>query len=396
MKVLFIAYYFDPYPGVGAKRISYWARNLHVRYPGIRCDVVTAVDPGGTAFPTIDRVHHVPDSGRCGFDRLPGSRSGVFGRQIRNKTGFTWCRDLERFMKGHDESYGACVVTGGPFMHFGIAPLVRRKFRCGVALDFRDPFANHPVARMAGWKLAATRFLERRFIRGADAAIVVNEYCRDLLCDRSVPSFVIDNGYDEEVLDRLPKEPRRPGPIRIGYAGKMLAHRSPFPFLDVLREEAYRDRFVFTHVGEPEPRIQARAAELPNVVQTGPLAYEDALRRMAGQDVAILFTRGDAFESTTKIFDYVGLEKPILIVTDGKPRTGGLHDATADYPAVVWCRNDPEDIRRTLDGLRTADLSVQYPDRTRFSRKHGLERLVEQVLPVLLAAGGRMRRSTAP
>ena len=29
MKVLFIAYYFDPYTGVGAKRISYWANEIY-------------------------------------------------------------------------------------------------------------------------------------------------------------------------------------------------------------------------------------------------------------------------------------------------------------------------------------------------------------------------------
>ena len=44
MKVLFIAYYFEPFPGVGAKRISYWAKYLKKIDNNIsKCDVITAI-----------------------------------------------------------------------------------------------------------------------------------------------------------------------------------------------------------------------------------------------------------------------------------------------------------------------------------------------------------------
>jgi hypothetical protein len=42
MKLLFIAYYFEPYPGVGSQRISYWAKHLNEVAPDIKVDVITA------------------------------------------------------------------------------------------------------------------------------------------------------------------------------------------------------------------------------------------------------------------------------------------------------------------------------------------------------------------
>ncbi len=365
MKVLFVAYYFDPFPGVGARRISYWARHLHTQHPSIRCDVITATDPAGMTFPAIDHVHHVPDSGKTTW---------AFQKRLQ---GYSWRRDLARFIRSRPAAYDACVLTGGPFMPFGVAPMIRRRYGCRILLDFRDPFANNPVHPMAGWKRSLLRRLEKRYIRNADAVIVVNRHCRELLCERRVPVYVIENGYDETVLDPLRARLPRGEELRLVYAGKLLAHRDAGPFLEVIQRPSFRGRVSFTHIGDPHPAVLAGQENSGTIHSAGPMEYAGALRCMQACDVGVIFTRGEPFESTSKIFDYLGLEKPVLIITGGEPQTGELHDITREYPAVTWCRNRPDDIAGALETLRAARRPVEYPGREQHARRNGLAQLVD-------------------
>lgn len=373
MRVLFISYHFSPSPSVGAKRLSYWAGNINSHYPEIHCDVVTTTPSDGGRFPFIDNVYCVPDPGTSPLRHC-----------FKHDQGVTWRGDLKRFLLRHEAEYDACVITGGPFMHFGVTRIVKRKYRCGVALDFRDPFSNNPALTVPVWKQSIKAFFERGFIKQADALIVVNKYCRDLLRGDDKPTFIIDNGYDEDAIGKIAVRRRRSGDrVKIVYAGKLLAHRDPKPFLEVLAEAGLQREFEFTHIGDPEALINRHSAGADNIIELGRMDYDDTMRVVADNDVGIIFTSGENFESTTKIFDYIGLDKSIMIVTDGEPQTGSLHDITASHPSVFWCRNRHDEIRATLKKISAADLFFEYPDKTLFSRRRGLQILAESVLPVL-------------
>ncbi len=59
MKTLFISYFFDPFPGVGAKRISYWADEIHNH--DIEPTVITAIEQKDKKnYP----VYYVPNTKR--------------------------------------------------------------------------------------------------------------------------------------------------------------------------------------------------------------------------------------------------------------------------------------------------------------------------------------------
>lgn len=381
MKLLFVAYYFDPFPGVGAKRISYWARQIHAQFPHIRCDVITATDPAGMTFPTIDHLHHVPDLGKTTW---------AFQKRLQ---GYSWRRDLVRFIRSRPAEYDACVMTGGPFMPFGVAPLIRRQYGCRILLDFRDPFSNNPVHPMAGWKRGLLRRLEKRYIQNADAVIVVNHHCRKLLCECRAPVYIIENGYDEIILDPLRSPLPHGEKLRLVYAGKLLKHRDPGAFLDVIQRPSFRADISFTHIGDPHPAVLAAQEKSQNIHSAGPMDYAGALQGMMACDVGVLFTRGEPFESTSKIFDYIGLEKPILIITGGEPRTGELHDITRDYPAVTWCRNNSDEIALALETLGSARRPVHYPGREQHARRRGLSQLVDALTECIEKVPGFCERA---
>jgi len=90
MKVLFIAYYFEPFSGVGAKRISYWAKHLkRVDNTIQKCDVITAT-PQNEKFDTIDNVFYVENTNQ-----------GLLRKFIKFDKGASWLYDLRKFVKNN-------------------------------------------------------------------------------------------------------------------------------------------------------------------------------------------------------------------------------------------------------------------------------------------------------
>ena len=93
-------------------------------------------------------------------------------------------------------------------------------------------------------------------------------------------------------------------------------------------------------------------------------------------EIAIIFTSGYTFESTTKIFDYIALDRIILIVTDGEIKTGAIHDISKKYPQIYWTKNNTIDIEITLQNIKNNIRSIQYENKYLYSRGYGLSKLV--------------------
>jgi len=103
----------------------------------------------------------------------------------------------------------------------------------------------------------------------------------------------------------------------------------------------------------------------------------EAYGAIAGADACVIITSGEAYESTTKIFDYLAFGKKVLIITAGKSLSGSLHEITAAYPNVFWSGNSVEEIARAMQEMQAGpalpcDVSV-------WSRAEGLKLLVKLI-----------------
>ena len=248
MKVLFIAYYFEPYEGVGAKRISYWAKNIKRIDNNIKvCNVVTATEQTNNFnYDFIDNVYCVKDT-----------RKSFFGKIFKFDPGASWLKNLKKFTKENIDkhSYDYVVITGNPFLHFFIIKEYR-KLGIQTVLDFRDPFATNPrgirldttIKKLKSYIL---KRIEKYFIKNADYIITVNKYCGKLLQGHEKfknKIYIIDNGYDEQLLKLLDtKKTEKKFPLKICYAGKLYKDRNPLIFLDIINK---KDDFIFHHIGE--------------------------------------------------------------------------------------------------------------------------------------------------
>ncbi len=373
MKVLFIAYYFEPYEGVGAKRISYWAKNVKRMNPSItQCDVITATKQNTkNVYEYIDNIHYVE-----------ASRYSLFGSVFKFDPGASWLKNLKKFTKENikKNSYDYVVITGNPFLHFFIINEYK-KLGVQTILDFRDPFATNPRgikldSPIKKFKNYILKRIEKYFIKNANYIITVNQYCVLLLQDHEKfkdKIHIIDNGYDEQLLRLVDaKKIEKRLPLHICYAGKLYKDRNPLKFLDIIKQQ---DNFIFHHIGEESEYLIDINGE--KVIKHGLKSYIETLNIIGQMEIAVIFTSGYTFESTTKIFDYIALDRIILIITDGGIKTGAIDDITKNYPQVYWAKNNVIDIEVTLQSIKNNIQCIKYEDKYLFSREYGLSKLNE-------------------
>ncbi|NOQ71259.1 MAG: glycosyltransferase [Crocinitomix sp.] len=353
MKVLFISYFFDPYPGVGAKRTTYWANNLH--HHGISCDVLTATE-------------QVNQSKNITF--LPPEKSSGLLRKLIKDQGLNWKSDLRAyFTKQANFDYDIVVFSGGPFMHFGVGAFLKKRFKCKVILDYRDPFSYNPRHGDKWLKKTLKSYFEKRFNKMADAVTTVNDICKAQMPYVN-KVYVISNGFDDEILksEQLNSSAIKTGQILNG--GKLY---SDFKMDALLQVIADSESLSFRQVGQENQQVDKMNNE--RISSQGFIPYNELLDQINQTEICTVLTGGKAFETPTKTYDYIALNKKILVITEGEVRSGGIQSILSNYPNAEWATNSEQAILEAIVKLQGRE--VKLIDNHPFSRAAGLEKLVD-------------------
>jgi hypothetical protein len=365
IKLAIVAYYYGSGTGVGALRPFYWAEHINEIDKNIFCDVITAQE--------VVENRNLPGGGKV--ITIKDEQSNFFLNAVKIDAGAGWSTPLRNYFFSLKDKYDIVIFTGGPFLHFFTAKVLKKKFKSKIVFDFRDPFANNPNHKLNFFKRFVKRVLERKMLKIADISITVNQFCKDLMeKDSNTRVEIIDNGFDDSMLfyteNFIKKEKHK-----IVYAGKFYKGAPPDNLLNALKiKENILD---FDYMGADYEKIVGLRSS--NFSVTGPVDYKEAVKRIASADTGVILTGGEPFESTTKVFDYIGLEKNVLIITNGKLKTGNLHEITKEYPNVFWVNNNEKSIGKILDEI-IENKPKPYPEKERFSRRAGLIKLVDILL----------------
>ena len=348
--ILFISYFYPPYESVGVKRISYWAENIQER--GFDSFVITAIKPEEEN----ERLIYVPPSDKAGF----------LSTVIKDK-GLHWLEPLKRKLAEYErKKFDYILITGGPFMQMLITKFLKSHFDAEVILDFRDPFYANPRFKSSKIKDAVKLYFQNKFLKFTDRVITVNEECKKLIDHPDID--LIDNGFDERVLEKVKRKRKEPGSRYIISATGRVDHDFEMKyFFDALKSFPDTD---FNYIGK-----NYFSAYEGSYNHYGFMPYKQALEFISASDLCVLFTGGMAFESSTKIFDYLALNKNILIITQGDVRRGSLHEITKDYPNVFWAENNTGAISSAIQEAKEHK-PIEY-DISRFSRAGGLNKLIK-------------------
>jgi glycosyltransferase involved in cell wall biosynthesis len=190
--------------------------------------------------------------------------------------------------------------------------------------------AGHPVVR-------GLELIEERLYRQADRIVVVTESFRERLVSRGVPDrkiAVVTNGVDLERF--VPAERATKLRSRLGYAADdfvvvYVGTHGMAHGLDTVLDVAGRlrshpeVRFLLVGEGAERERLQERADRegLKNVRFLGSLPREEIAEVYASSNLCLVPLRKSELFTTvipSKIFEILGMARPILLAVDGEAR----------------------------------------------------------------------------
>lgn len=225
-------------------------------------------------------------------------------------------------------------ATGPVFSDLLLGALLSFATRRPLILDYRDPWGeNEVIFASRPFKQRYNRFLERLCLRQSARAVFATEGFRDLYAarhpDLAERFAVVPNGYDRDPTT-VPDPPERgAGPLRIGYAGKMLGDQYPVePLFRAVRALVARRgrgcvRLEMAGMIEPAQEALLDELDLRGVVELRSYLTREAVEDLQARSAALLLIIGDVHPflfglESAKLFEYMPLRRPILgLVPEG-------------------------------------------------------------------------------
>lgn len=244
------------------------------------------------------------------------------------------------------------VISTGP-PHSAHLAGDRLASRLGVphVIDLRDDWADNPVNdNQAPWHGRVQALVERRIVSRAARIVVVSDAAREVFAKRhpalAERVIVIPNGYDPEDLPTAPRTDKAPGsPMVFLHAGTLRHRRVSAPFFTAFGAESRRNPHLHLELlGQVSPDHEREAKALipaANLDIRSFVPHAAAMEAMAAADVLVVITsQAEAGPATYtgKIFEYLALRRPILLIAPEGPAASLVREANAGIVA------DPTDV----------------------------------------------------
>ena len=296
-----------------------------------------------------------------------------------------------------------CVITtSGPESVHLVGLALRRRGIPWIA-DLRDGWG---FETLHSWptraQARADAWLERLVGRRADAMTAVTEPIAQDLRDRlGVDARTVSNGYDpEEVPPRTGQDELLRGDRHsIVHTGRMASsQRSPAAAIEALRllrggsdSRAAGIELLFAGPLTAGERALIGAADLGDSVRhLGSLPRERVLRLQREADSLLLITAGSRRgEATGKLFEYLGAERPILVLGERSEAARIVGETSA---GVVAPADEPEAIARELARLAGGQVPAPAGATAAYSYPVIAERLAGIVEEARARAGSQRKR----
>jgi glycosyltransferase involved in cell wall biosynthesis len=228
----------------------------------------------------------------------------------------------------HRAHHFDCVFTtlGGVFHTGCTARLFSRITGVPYVVEFRDLFSGNALNAQSRLTRCINRHVEKKIIRDAAAVIGVSPATTRALqlhdAAHSDRFFTITNGFDSDDFTLTPRAPQ--SRLIMTFCGSLYTSLVPEQLFESLLKLGKRYpvtiRFIGTVRGRAAQQIEHYAAhlkELDVAVEVLPkVPYAQMVDAMAESDLLLVFVPDDHPQAegilTTKIFDYIGAQRPVL------------------------------------------------------------------------------------
>jgi glycosyltransferase involved in cell wall biosynthesis len=353
-KILILVYDFPPYISVGALRPNAWFKYFHEfgfqpivvtrqwdnKYgdfrdyiaPSHSNEMLIEVQPNGT----IIRAPYFPNwSNRLilnkGVSKWQLARKaysgaidyGQFLLPIGPKR--TIYSAAKEYLKQHEVDF--ILASGDPFVLFHYANKLSQEFNVPWMADYRDPWTLNSDEKKFWIEKKIQGLLERKIVSKACCISVVSEFVKfkiEKVVKKKQQSFLIlPNGYDNEAINKVKDIPQSRSELTISFVGSLYDWHPYEHFLETcakfieLTNQKIKLKFYGTNRSkELEHITQNKFQILKNHVEIiGKMPNDQLLAELAKDNVMLLFNYYSYMG--TKIFDYLGINRKILLCFTG-------------------------------------------------------------------------------
>jgi len=420
MRILFVTYHFPPRNSIGAVRTGKTAKYL--RAAGHEVKVVAATSGPASIGQSLevprDTIVYVRDPGETLLPGTSGSTASAGTEQpvrslLRGVRKALYVPDRQvmwfpgalaasrRMLREH--RFDVILASAWPVTSLLVARSAAALSGLPWVAELRDLWADNHYSQLASVPAWLDRRLEGVTLRHADALVTVSRECADVLAAKfSAPVAVIYTGHTDETARYAGSDPQPTSRdcLRVVFTGRLYGERRDpsvlFAALELLGDAAagIEVEFVGPDVGDAQ-QFAGRYSMQASVRTSPPVPYSEARALQAAADLLLLVLWDQAGEEgvvTGKIFEYMGVRRPILVV--GPSGTAAARLVT-DL-GIGFASSKPEALAAYLSECLTAKarhgrLSFEpYPCFERLSTGFQMERLAGLLSGV---AAGAVRSS---
>lgn len=229
----------------------------------------------------------------------------------------------------------AIVATGDPFVLFSYAQRLSQEFSIPWIADYRDPWSQDKGRQHNALYTRWNRYLEQKIVAKASCLITVSEFIKfklkELFPKQTI--HILPNGYDPSVIEKVADLPQKTTELTISFIGTIY-NWHPW--------QSFLEQFSIFLESNPEAKIKLNfyginiSHEVNTFIQPFPRKTQEALQifskmpnrdllhKLASENVMLLFN--DYSIVGTKIYDYIGLKRKIILCYANDPKALALKD----------------------------------------------------------------------
>ncbi len=385
-RVLIVSYFSLPTTLVSTQRLSYWHQSLEEIAAEVEVDLEVIWLSATTNAKLFPKNRVIRDRGN--FLVSPQARNSL------NKAtkigvpslGLSWSDYVKEETQEWDEQFDTVIISVGPFGYLELGGFFKQLWGSHIIYDFRDPYGGD--ARMVFSKEQREwidRHEEDNVNRG-DVVVSVNEQCLSVIAPNvEIERVIVNNGYNETVVNKAlhthPHNREGSDLIKFVYCGTIFRDRGIDEFVTAFSV----GRHKLIHFGRDQTNSKILVSH-EATEQRGFITDKSVLAsEMLNCDAGILRLGGEGTTGTTKIFDYIGCDLDIIIITDGKLESGAVHDLTKDLEGIYWVKNSPRALKQFLKTY--SPTRSKRKKRDTYSRRHQASILLDLILKSQVNSG---------
>ncbi|MCG3154075.1 MAG: hypothetical protein DKINENOH_00667 [bacterium] len=223
------------------------------------------------------------------------------------------------------DDYALIYSTGPPNSTHVIAWQLSRRTGVPWVADLRDLWDQYPDSYNPWrwrWRAKLDDWLERKMLGGATHLVAVSEEMRRHLLQKRVAArpekiTVITNGFDPADFAALPP-PAHSHCFTVVHSGTLFPWRSIRPFLAAWQRLPQPELLRLELLGivpESDCRVIQASGLAAQIERKEYLPYRETLRHLINADALLLLIGRQPHAAnvlTSKLFDYIGAQRPIL------------------------------------------------------------------------------------